>query len=233
MKKIPILLAFLLLFSSVSTVTYAKEDSLTALKAQITSLQKQVKELTTKVKSYSSDNSKLKNDLKNTKKDNAKLTDQLKKAKKDNARLTDQLKDVTSQLDKETKSNITAENVYKKMIALKEQYPEGMRWTNDNYYEWKGGIYSVGYGCAGFAFILSDKAFGSLPARKHKNFDNIQVGDIIRINNNTHSVVILSIDETTVTLAEGNYNSSIHWGRVLTLKQLKDAGDYIMTRYPK
>jgi hypothetical protein len=126
----------------------------------------------------------------------------------------------------------TAKDTYEKMIALKEQYPEGMTWTNDNFYAWQGGIYSGGYGCVGFAFILSDTAFGSLPARKHTDFDNIQVGDIIRVNNDTHSVVILSIDETKVTLAEGNYNSSIHWGRVLTLEQLKAAGDYIMTRYP-
>lgn len=130
-------------------------------------------------------------------------------------------------LTKSLKFNIiTAKNAYKKMIALKKKYPEGMTWTNDNYY-------SGGYGCAGFAFILSDKAFGNLPAREHTNFDNIKVGDIIRVDNDTHSVVILSIDKTTVTLAEGNYNSSIHWGRVLTLKQLKETGDYIMTRYPK
>ncbi|WP_249663314.1 hypothetical protein [Lysinibacillus fusiformis] len=66
------------------------------------------------------------------------------------------------------------------MISLKEQYPEGMAWTNDNYYAWHGGIYSGGYGCVGFAFILSDTVFGNLPDRKYMDFDNIQVGDIIR-----------------------------------------------------
>ncbi len=125
------------------------------------------------------------------------------------------------------------EAAYEKMIALKEQYPEGMAWTNGNVYAWNGGIYSRGYGCVGFAFILSDAAFGNLPARKHTDFNNIQVGDIVRINNDTHSVIILSIDDTNVTLAEGNYNSSIHWGRMFTLEHIKAVGDYIITRYPE
>ncbi|MCR8642925.1 copper amine oxidase N-terminal domain-containing protein [Paenibacillus sp. N1-5-1-14] len=136
----------------------------------------------------------------------------------------------------ETKPTIpvtTADEAYGKMIALKGQYPEGMTWTNDNYYGWQGGVYSGGYGCVGFAFILSDTVFGNLPARKHTDFDNIQVGDIVRVNNDSHSVVILSMNETTVTLAEGNYNSSIHWGRTLTWDKLKATGDYVMTRYPK
>lgn len=149
---------------------------------------------------------------------------------------TSNISDTTpTQLTFETEPELvpTAYEVYEKMIALKANYPEGMRWTNDNFYEWQGGIYSGGYGCVGFAFILSDAVFGKLPARKHTDFNNIQVGDIIRVNNDTHSVVILKIDETTVTLAEGNYNSSIHWERVLTFEQLKSTGDFIMTRYPK
>lgn len=127
----------------------------------------------------------------------------------------------------------TQEVAYEKMIALKEQYPEGMAWTNNNVYAWNGGIYSRGYGCVGFAFILSDAAFGNLPARKHTDFNNIQVGDIVRINNDTHSVIILSIDDTNVTIAEGNFNSSIHWGRMFTLEHLQAVGDFIITRYPE
>jgi hypothetical protein len=123
--------------------------------------------------------------------------------------------------------------VYDSMIALKEQYPEGMRWTNDNYYAWNGGIYSGGYGCYGFAFTLSDAAFGNLPARKHTDFNNIRVGDIIRINNDTHAVIVLSVDGTGIIIAEGNYNSSIHWGRAFSLEQIKTVGDYILTRYPE
>ena len=123
--------------------------------------------------------------------------------------------------------------VYAAMIALKPQYPEGMPWTNANEYAWKGGIFSLGYGCAGFAFLLSDAAFGDLPARLIREFtyDDVRVGDILRINGNTHSVVVLEKHSDHVVLAEGNYNRSIHWGRKLSRSAVENA-DYILTRYP-
>ncbi len=123
--------------------------------------------------------------------------------------------------------------VYQAMIALKAQYPEGMPWTNANEYSWRGGIYERGYGCAGFAFLLSDAAFGDLPARLIREFtyDDVRVGDILRINGNTHSVVVLEKHSDHVVLAEGNYNRSIHWGRKLSRAAVEQA-NYILTRYP-
>lgn len=126
---------------------------------------------------------------------------------------------------------VTEESARNSMMALRTKYPEGMRWTNENYYEWNGGIFSGGYGCAGFAFILSDEAFGDTLAKQHNNYDNIKVGDIVRINNDTHSVIIISIDDNTVTLAEGNYGSSIHWGRTMSLTELKQIATHVLTRY--
>lgn len=127
----------------------------------------------------------------------------------------------------------TSEQVYKSMIELKSDYPEGMPWTNDNYYPWNGGVYSGGYGCAGFAFLLSDAAFGNLPARvgEVNSISDLRVGDILRINNDTHSVIVLEVLNNAVVVAEGNYNSSIHWGRVLSEQKVL-ASDYMMTRYP-
>ena len=124
--------------------------------------------------------------------------------------------------------------VYKAMVALKSDYPEGMVWTNDNGYSWKGGIFSTGYGCAGFAFILSDAAFGDLPARMVSDFSyaDIRVGDILRINDDSHSVIVLEKHSDHVVIAEGNYNSSIHWGRKLDRSDVEHA-NYILTRYPE
>ena len=130
-------------------------------------------------------------------------------------------------------NDLSAESVYNAMIALKEDYPEGMTWTNDNFYEWNGGIFSGGFGCAGFAFMLSDAAFGTLPARTHENISDIKVGDILRVNNDSHSVIVLEVNDTGVVLAEGNYNSSIHWGRTLSWSQLESQLNYVMTRYPQ
>ena len=128
----------------------------------------------------------------------------------------------------------TEPEAYSAMIALKSKYPEGMSWTNDNGYAWHGGIFSMGYGCAGFAFILSDAAFGDLPARMVSDFtyDDVKVGDILRINNDTHSVIVLEKHSDHVVIAEGNYNRSIHWGRKLDRSTVMQA-NYILTRYPE
>ncbi|MCR5652110.1 MAG: bacterial Ig-like domain-containing protein [Lachnospiraceae bacterium] len=124
------------------------------------------------------------------------------------------------------------DKVHDKIMAMKSKYPEGMEWTNSNYYEWKGGIYTGGYGCAGFAFLLSDAAFDDAPARMIENvtFSSVRVGDILRVNGNTHSVIITEVNSDSVTLAEGNYNSSIHWGRTMTASEVNKS-DYMLTRY--
>lgn len=59
----------------------------------------------------------------------------------------------------------TEAEAYAAMIALETDYPEGTPYTNDDFYAWNGGQFYGGYGCAGFAFMLSDAAFGTLPAR--------------------------------------------------------------------
>lgn len=127
--------------------------------------------------------------------------------------------------------SITEESAYQAIMALKAQYPEGMRYTNDNSY-YCAALRTMGYGCAGFAFICSDAAFGNLPGRQHRNFDQIRVGDILRVDNNSHSVVVLEKRANSVIVTEGNFNSSIHWGREITRQEL-EAGDFVVTtRYP-
>ena len=128
--------------------------------------------------------------------------------------------------------DLTDESVYNAMIAKKADFPEGMHWTNDDFYAWNGGIFSGGYGCAGFAFLLSDAAFGKLPARQTAvDYETLRVGDVLRVNNDSHSVIVIEIYDSYVVLAEGNYNSSIHWGRTMTRSQV-EAADYVLTRWP-
>lgn len=128
-------------------------------------------------------------------------------------------------------ASASAGRIYDAMIAQKAVFPEGMRWTNDDYYGWKGGIYTGGYGCAGFAFAVSDAAFGDARAQIHKDYSNIRVGDILRVENDTHSVIVLEVKEDSVVVAEGNFNSAVHWGREIPKSQLIDPLSYIMTRY--
>ena len=136
-----------------------------------------------------------------------------------------------------SKNAYSDECLYEKMISKQNEYPEGMRWTNENYYAWKGGIFSGGYGCAGFAFILSDVCFGDIKAQQIQPCPNTyKVGDVVRINNDTHFVIILKIESSTsesiITIAEGNFNSAIHWGRKFTLQDMSDSCNYVLRRNP-
>jgi hypothetical protein len=125
-------------------------------------------------------------------------------------------------------------DVYLAMNKLRAEYPEGMPWTNDDIYQWNGGIFTHGAGCAGFAFILSDAAFGNLPARKLTGVsaDDLRPGDILRLNGDTHSVIVLQNTYYGIVVAEGNYNASIHWDRVISRADAESA-DYVLTRYPE
>ena len=148
----------------------------------------------------------------------------------------------------------TPTEIYQAMIALKDQdaYKEGTIWTDDEpysdaagYYHWKGGpldgtnISAVG--CVAFAFILSDQAFGSLPARMYAaggfTYEDIKVGDILRINGDTHTVIVLEASDFGVVIAEGNISTGdhkgrIHWGRTISKENvMRDTSHYI-TRYP-
>lgn len=122
-------------------------------------------------------------------------------------------------------------SIYKTLVKFKKKLPEGKRWTNDDYYQWKGGTYRGGYGCAGFAFMLSDAVFGSRKAYVHQNYRKVLPGDIVRINNDGHSVIVIKVTSTGVVVAEGNYNSSVHWGREFTFEELEKCGTYVMSRY--
>lgn len=133
--------------------------------------------------------------------------------------------------DKYKDYNPTSKQVYKDMIALKSKYKEGMTWTNENSYVWKGQENVTGFGCAGFAFILSDAAFGYLPAREHSDFNKIRVGDILWINYGSHFVIVLEKLQDGVIVAEGNFNYSIHWGRYISYDYIKRTGNCVFTRY--
>lgn len=130
-------------------------------------------------------------------------------------------------------NQLTEASVYNAMIALKSKYPNGTPWTNDIKYYWKASNRRnyTGYGCAGFVFLLSDAAFGDAPADKHTDFNNIKVGDIIRQYDDTHSVIVLKVNKNSYTVAEGNLNGVVHWGREVTKEEAQTTSTYIYTRW--
>ena len=121
--------------------------------------------------------------------------------------------------------------VYNILIAFRTRYPEGKPWGEHVFYAWNGGTFAGGYGCAAFAFKLSDAAFKSKPARIHGNKNNIKVGDILRVDGNTHSVIVLKKTSAGVVVAEGNFIGAVHWGRTISWKELGKKLDYVLTRY--
>ncbi len=145
----------------------------------------------------------------------------------------------------------TYAEAYASMVALKDQdaYREGTYWTNftpygndsptgETAYWFRGGSIKGargGVGCAALAFILSDAAFGDIPATVYDpgqfEYEDIKVGDILRLNN-THFVIVLQKGASGVIVAEGNYNKSVHWGRALSKAEVM-AANFVVSRYPK
>ncbi|MCR5691971.1 MAG: Ig-like domain-containing protein [Eubacterium sp.] len=120
--------------------------------------------------------------------------------------------------------------VRKKILSFKKKYPEGKSWTNSKYYLWKV-IYTRCYGCVALVGRISDKIFGKkTKVKRHHSFAKIKSGDHVRIGN-YHSVMVLKKKGNTLTVVEGNYNSSVHWGRKIKKSELQADGFYVETRY--
>ncbi len=141
---------------------------------------------------------------------------------------------ITITASEEVKSSAPdSQTVYNTLISFKSKYPDGTPWGKDKYYGWKGGIYAGGYSCAAFAFMLSDAAFGSLPARTTNKFNpsDVRVGDIIHYHN--HFFVVLEIQNDGFIAAEGNLNGVVVWERLIPYKDI--SADFIqhITRYPQ
>lgn len=148
----------------------------------------------------------------------------------------------------------TPTEIYESMIALKDQdqYKEGTVWTNDEpysdskgYYHWNGGLLNgkriSAVGCVAFAFTLSDAAFGSWPARIYAagefSFEDIKAGDILQVNNDVHTVIVLNVSDGGVVVAEGNMSTGdhvgkVHWGRTISKEEVLRNTSHYITRYP-
>ena len=133
---------------------------------------------------------------------------------------------VTAFLPSLAQTPLNEQEVYERLMERQymEGYLEGTPWDNSHtYYNtvvfdgYNPGWYGGG-GC--FAFMMDMMEYASnyeYPIRiingSYDNLPKIHVGDGVRVMNDCHSVVVLEVDGTTVTVAEGNFNSSVHWGR--------------------
>ncbi len=130
-----------------------------------------------------------------------------------------------------TKSGMSDAEAYNKLMQIKAELPEGTSWDDKRFYV-SGNRY--GYGCAAFIFMVQDRLYGNAAKPRTVNTLNIselRVGDHLRIQNNTHSVIVLSNNGSSISVAEGNYNHCVHWGRVITEEELKKEFVYRETCY--
>ncbi len=145
----------------------------------------------------------------------------------------------------EDEYELTAEEraVYDKIVAKKTAYPQGKNWTDSDIISWYAFYYAprnttvTARGCVALACILSDAVFGECstsrlvaPARQIDNpsASDIKIGDIIRFNNNSHSAIVMAKTSDSFVLAEGNYNSSVNWGRKIPMTT---SIDFVWTRW--
>lgn len=132
-------------------------------------------------------------------------------------------------------STISPEEAYERMIAMENEYPTGTSWTNANSYAWSCGWSAAG--CMGFAHMISDAAFGDAHFRTIENdgsgnmYDKIKVGDVVRTDYNSHSVIVLEKNSDYIVVAEGNWGGQVVWGRTISKEKINSDCAYIETRY--
>ena len=69
-------------------------------------------------------------------------------------------------------------------------------------------------------------------------YEDIKVGDILRVNGDTHTVIVLEVDEVGVVVAEGNistgdHKGKVHWGRAISKEEVMRTTSHYITRYPE
>lgn len=117
-----------------------------------------------------------------------------------------------------------AQDISAQVLAIETAIPEGTPWTNEaNSYTNATSWHLIGRGCQAFAMQMSDLIYGTnttVTLLQQPQAASIQVGDVVRIGG-THSVFVIAADAENITIAEGNYNSSVHYGRVLSRATLE------------
>ena len=115
------------------------------------------------------------------------------------------------------------EQVTQIILSFQETYPDKYLWNGEE----------AGDG-ADFLLLISDAAFGDLPVREVKpvDYDALQPGDILRLKNDTYSVMIVEKFDSYATVVEVWTNGRVYWGRTLS-KSAVEAGDCVFSRYPQ
>lgn len=142
---------------------------------------------------------------------------------------------------KKMKRSVEEQKIYKKIRSLRKEFKENSLWGDEKEYFCEKNN-TIGSGCAALGFQFTDILFGKdAPMNKSEDLsgikNKIRIGDLIRINQNTHTAIVIDKEEDGMILLEGNFffgdakEGRIHWGEKLTFDKFMEVGDYYVTRY--
>lgn len=143
------------------------------------------------------------------------------------------------------------EEVYRRIMALQEVYPDWSVWDGDTYYDarydawgnlikqddFEGWGVTDGYGsadaCMGFAAMVSNTVFGVFWG--HRTLPNgtftikdVRVGDLVYYEN--HVEVVLEVFDDHISTVGGNGGGKVYWYGYMDRDYL-ESSCYIETRY--
>ena len=141
---------------------------------------------------------------------------------------------------------ITEAEVQAVLAQLREEYPHGTPWGRDTRYPGRPDGKGMGGGtaCQGYAYMVSDRIFGTLPAY-YVSLEETRVGDIMDDGPANHVNIILNdygkdmfegvIYPESYTTTDGNVSGKVVWDKVLFYDEWPagTSRTYIRSRYPK
>lgn len=136
---------------------------------------------------------------------------------------------------------ITEAEVQAVLNQLRIDYPTGSHWGSDSY--WRSPVLGSGNECAGFAYMISDKIFGTLP-KYEVAMEETRVGDVLDDGPAYHTSVVLNdygkatykgqTSTTQYLTADGNLDASVKWDCICRYSNWPTgtSGTVIYSRYP-
>lgn len=122
----------------------------------------------------------------------------------------------------------TEENVANLIDDVWASYPDYDQWNvNTTYTSQRLG---VGTGSKGFAYMISDKIFGGMPANQIDDPADLRLGDVISFNSGSQYGVVCEADEDSFTYVSCDSSGWISWKNDMYREDL-DRYDTVYTRY--
>ncbi|RKI66252.1 hypothetical protein D7V91_12495, partial [bacterium 1xD42-67] len=137
---------------------------------------------------------------------------------------------------------ITKENIKAMLAEAEKGMPDGTAWTTGETYKYVTPFFGKGWasGCNSFSAGLSDYIFGkNAPVKKHQDFDNLKVGDVIWWKDSSdgydHVVFVTDMQSANEYICcNGNSSKKVWWNRkdnVAEWSQTQRAETYVYSRY--